>query len=146
MLESWWMPVFAWAVPWWKRSQTWGWPQHRHQAPSHCSEARLRCLAFLDKVRQYDNSGVLPGTCGNSPRYHKGFCGPYWTEFTLLQMGFCGFFIYTESLCCKEFSMGVDRYLHSDYPWLWLKTAKFCYGLRLWITIEVFACILMTAE
>lgn len=74
-------------------------------------------------------------------------CRSYGTGLTLLQTRFCGFIIKAESLCCEEFSMGIlSRYLYSDYLWLWLKIAKFCYGSSLWITTEVFACILMTPE
>lgn len=118
-----------------------------HQALSHHSQAGLSCLAFLDEVRQYDNSAVLPGTSGNSTRQHKVFVGRIEQSSPCCRQGFMGFSTKTECLCCKGFSTDVlSRYLYSDYPWLWLKTGKFCYGSNVWITTEVFACVLMTPE
>lgn len=83
------------------------------QAPSHHSEAGLRCLALFGRGEAV---GQLCGSARDIWKQHQEhlvFVDP------VEQLAAGGFLIKTESLCCKEFSMGMlPRCLYSDYSCL----------------------------
>lgn len=143
VLESWWMPVFAWAVPWWKTSQTWGWPQDRHHLLSPGTISPFSSRPELFGIFGWDEAvwqlWGSAGTPGNGTSQHKVFVD----RACLGADGVLWVYYKNRKFCAAKNFQWVYSLDISDYPWQWLKIVKFCYGSCLWITIEVFECILM---